>query len=127
MNFNGITLEKLVLIAVIAGLIIGPEKLPAYAEKLAQFVRKAGETLKGARSRMREEIGAEADDLDWRKLDPRQYDPRRIIRDALLDDTPAPRPSGQSAIAEPPAPAAPRVLGREFSRETPPPFDLEAT
>lgn len=127
MNFNGITLEKLVLIAVIAGIIIGPEKLPGYAEKLAQMVRKGGEMLKGARSRMREEIGAEADDLDWRKLDPRQYDPRRIIRDALLDDSPPPRPSGQSAIVEPAKPAVPSVLGREFSRETPPPFDVEAT
>ena len=25
-------------------------------------------------------------DVDWRKLDPRQYDPRTIVRQALLED-----------------------------------------
>ncbi len=40
---------------------------------------------------MREELGPDFDDMDWKKLDPRQYDPRRIIREALQEspDTPA--------------------------------------
>jgi sec-independent protein translocase protein TatB len=28
-------------------------------------------------------LGPEFDEVDWKKLDPRQYDPRRIVRDAL--------------------------------------------
>ena len=40
----------------------------------------------GARDQLREEMGPEIDDVDWRKLDPRQYDPRRIIREALTDE-----------------------------------------
>lgn len=40
----------------------------------------------GAKTQLSEEIGEE---VDWKKLDPRQYDPRKIIRDALADtDTP---------------------------------------
>jgi sec-independent protein translocase protein TatB len=39
-----------------------------------------------AKERMRDEMGPEYDDVDWKKLDPRQYDPRRIIRTALLED-----------------------------------------
>jgi sec-independent protein translocase protein TatB len=35
---------------------------------------------------MREEMGPDFDDIDWKKLDPRQYDPRRIIREALIED-----------------------------------------
>src|SRR4051812_33495770 len=39
----------------------------------------------GASEQMREELGPEFDEIDWRKLDPRQYDPRRIVREALSD------------------------------------------
>jgi sec-independent protein translocase protein TatB len=30
-------------------------------------------------------MGPEYDDIEWKSLDPRQYDPRRIIREALLE------------------------------------------
>ncbi|GAB6858565.1 Sec-independent protein translocase family protein [Microbacterium xylanilyticum] len=106
--FFGITIEKLLVIGVIAALIVGPERLPRYAESFARMVKKAGDYLRGAKERMREEVGPEIDELDWRKLDPRQYDPRRIIRDALLDDTPvAPRPAAPTPPAEPGPAAAP--------------------
>lgn len=120
----GLTFEKLLLIGVLAAFIIGPEKLPGYAEKFARFIRSAGQYMRGAKDRMREEVGPELDDLDWRKLDPRQYDPRRIIRDALLDDTPA--ASAPKAVA-PATPTRTAEPPREFSAENPPPFDPEAT
>ena len=44
-------------------------------------------------------MGADFDDVDWRTLDPRQYDPRRIIREALLDDAPVPTVRAASAAA----------------------------
>ena len=39
-----------------------------------------------AQAQMKDELGEGFEDLDWKKLDPRQYDPRRIIREALLED-----------------------------------------
>jgi sec-independent protein translocase protein TatB len=39
----------------------------------------------GASKQVRNEMGPEFDDIDWSKLDPRQYDPRRIVREALTD------------------------------------------
>ncbi len=66
--FFGLTIEKLMLIGVIAALLIGPERLPKYAETLARFTRRAKETMQGAKTRMREEMGPEFDDVDWRKL-----------------------------------------------------------
>ncbi|MGM1017643.1 MAG: twin-arginine translocase TatA/TatE family subunit [Actinomycetota bacterium] len=129
----GLSFEKLLLIGVIAVLIVGPERLPKYAESFAKLVRKGGEYLRDTRTRVREEMGAEVDDVDWRKLDPRQYDPRRIIRDALFEDDPvAPAAAAATSIREP-APAAPvkpahtpRVRP-EFTRASPPPYDIEAT
>ncbi|MFB7844747.1 Sec-independent protein translocase TatB [Microbacterium sp. NPDC056052] len=150
--FFGITIEKLLVIGVIAALLVGPERLPGYAESFARLVKKAGDYMRGAKDRMREEVGPEIDELDWRKLDPRQYDPRRIIRDALLDDSPAaPTPAAAPAAVEAApaaagsaaallasasamnaasasAEAAPASKGpKVFSAEELPPYDSEAT
>lgn len=94
----GLTWEKLIVILVIAALLIGPERLPRYAEGLAHLVTRGRDYLRGARTRVKDELGDDFDDVDWRTLDPRRYDPRRIIREALLDD--APLPSGP--IGSPP-------------------------
>jgi sec-independent protein translocase protein TatB len=87
--FLGLSFEKVVIIAIIASFVIGPQKLPQYAASLARLVRRVRQMADSAQERVREEMGPEYDDLDWRKLDPRQYDPRRIIREALLDTEPA--------------------------------------
>jgi sec-independent protein translocase protein TatB len=81
---------KLIFIAVLALFLVGPDKLPDYAARLARFVRTARGMLDDAKDRVREELGPDFDEEEWRKLDPRQYDPRRIIRDALLEP-PTPR------------------------------------
>ena len=86
--FFGLTIEKLLLIGLVAALIVGPERLPRYAESLGSFTRRARDWVSSARTRVRDEMGEDFDDVDWRTLDPRQYDPRRIIREALLDDAP---------------------------------------
>ena len=82
----GLTFDKLIIIAVIAVFLVGPDRLPAYAAQLARLVKSLRAMADGAKDRMREEMGPEFDEVDWKKLDPRQYDPRRIIREALLDD-----------------------------------------
>src|SRR6478735_5239743 len=96
----GLTIEKLLLIGVVAALILGPERLPRYAESLAALTKRARTWVSTARTRVRDEMGEDFDDVDWRTLDPRQYDPRRIIREALLDDAPvAPRAAPAAAAA----------------------------
>ncbi len=128
----GLTFEKMLLIGVIAALLIGPERLPRYAESFARIVRRVGEYLRDAKGRVREEMGPEIDEVDWRKLDPRQYDPRRIIRDALFDDGAAPVATATATaapvVAERPVPAFAGGKSRpEFGRDNPPPYDSEAT
>jgi sec-independent protein translocase protein TatB len=97
--FNGLTFEKLLLVAVVAVFLVGPDRLPHYAAQLAKLVRTVRDFANSAKTRMKDEMGPEFDEVDWKRLDPRQYDPRRIIREALLDDSPA----TPSAVA----PAAP--------------------
>lgn len=108
--------EALVLL-VIALLVIGPERLPGYAEQLGRWARSARDVAAGTRRELSAELGA---DLDWEKLDPRRYDPRRIVRDALLDEPQADDPSDAVTGGVPPRQVP---LGEGEAA----PFDDEAT
>jgi len=116
----GLSFEKLFIIAIIAVILLGPERLPYYASQLAKLVRGMRDLANGAKERMREEMGPDFDEVDWKKLDPRQYDPRRIIREALIDDEPVPviKPVTESAYAQ-------RMRVQREGK--PAPFDSEAT
>lgn len=87
-RMGGLTFDKLLIIGVIAVFVLGPERLPHYASQLGRLVRSLRDIANGAKDRMRTEVGPEFDEVDWKKLDPRQYDPRRIIREALSDVDP---------------------------------------
>jgi sec-independent protein translocase protein TatB len=82
----GLTFDKLIILGIIAVFLLGPERLPYYASKLATLVRSIRGMMSGAKDRLREEMGPDFDEVDWQKFDPRKYDPRRIIRDALLEE-----------------------------------------
>lgn len=82
----GLSSEKILILLVLAVFILGPERLPQYARAFAQFIKKMRAMANSAQAQMKDELGEGFEDLDWKKLDPRQYDPRRIIREALLED-----------------------------------------
>jgi sec-independent protein translocase protein TatB len=137
----GLTFDKLLIIAIIAVFLLGPDRLPYYASQLARLVKSLRAMANGAKDRMREEMGPDFDDIDWKKLDPRQYDPRRIIREALIDDDPPTRVRPPAAAAAGAAaegdllstPQAPRPESayaqrqRKLSKAAGPPHDSEAT
>ncbi|MEY3889258.1 MAG: hypothetical protein RI931_380 [Actinomycetota bacterium] len=73
----------------------------------------------GAKVQLSNEIGEE---LDWKKLDPRQYDPRRIIREALSEDLETAPVANATALNKPKIQVQPRLTAGEQA-----PFDNEAT
>lgn len=125
----GLTFEKLLLIGIIAVFLLGPEKLPHYAAQLGRLVRQLRDMANGAKDRMKDEMGPDFDDVDWKKLDPRQYDPRRIIREALTEDEPVKAQSATVSRAGPNPDSAylQRKRAREGALTGPAPFDSEAT
>ncbi len=77
----------------------------------------------GAKNRMREELGPDFDDMDWKKLDPRQYDPRRIIREALQEG-PATEAEAAAEAAEPVVMESAYAKRKRLAQEgKPAPFD----
>jgi sec-independent protein translocase protein TatB len=119
-----LTFDKLLVLGVLAVLLLGPERLPRYAAQFARMIRSLRRLADDAKDRMREEMGPDFDEVDWKRLDPRQYDPRRIIREALLDDAddqPMPKAVGRSAQS-----ASEEFAGLQ-AQQLPVPFDDEAT
>ena len=129
----GINGGEFLVLLVVALVILGPERLPHYAEQLASLVKSARRFAKGAQAQMREELGPEFDDIDWQKLDPRQYDPRRIVRDALSeaweddDDAPARPASGSTAAGGRTGVDLGKKSARPAAEPSPVPYDEDAT
>ncbi len=126
----GINGGELLVLLLVAALVIGPERLPAYAEQLAGWVRRLRDVVRDTRRRVDDELGDVAGEVDWAALDPRRYDPRRIVRDALLDDVTPSRAAGATGVAG--AATAAGGVRTASARPTaawsgPAPFDDEAT
>lgn len=149
----GINGGEFIVLLIVAAVVIGPERLPGYAEQLAGFVRSARTMLTSAKTRVDSEFSEELGDVDWSSLDPRRYDPRRIVRDALMEDeglglgaiigsqglNNQRAATGRSATAAgqnsqsgldataPSRPAHPPTDGEQAENDAPVPFDDEAT
>lgn len=107
----GLSIDKLLVVAIVAALIIGPARLPGYAQRLGEIVRGLRSFLDAARARAEVETGLSKE--DWESMDPRRYDPRRIVREALAEPEPEPKPEADAAVASmAPAPAAPEPDAR---------------
>ena len=104
-DING---SEFLLILVVAVLVIGPERLPKYAAQLGAWVRTMREFLRTAKERVDAELGEQAADVDWTALDPRRYDPRRIVREALTDVVDVDDPLGLKGTS----PGGPTANGR---------------
>ncbi|WP_062387420.1 twin-arginine translocase TatA/TatE family subunit [Demequina iriomotensis] len=107
LDINGGELLILVLVAIV---VIGPERMPEYAKQLRSLVVRGRDMFQSSKATIKAEVGTE---VDWSQLDPRQYDPRRIVRDALNEPSP---PAGAAAARR----ATQAVPGKA-------PFDDEAT
>lgn len=110
----GVNGGELIILLLVVALVVGPERLPGYAEQLGRWARGLRGYLQDARRRVEDEVGEQG--LDWEALDPRRYDPRRIVREALLDE-PSASPQGRAATSE----------TRQAPLDGPAPYDDEAT
>ncbi|MFI8565548.1 twin-arginine translocase TatA/TatE family subunit [Rhodococcus sp. NPDC078407] len=84
----GLTFEKLFLVAVIAGFVLGPQRLPGYAHQLTRAVRGVRHFVDTTRSAAEAEMGVPLRRSEWESMDLRQYDPRRIVSEALRETEP---------------------------------------
>jgi sec-independent protein translocase protein TatB len=116
--FDSIGWGEVLVIALAALFIFGPERLPTLTKDAAAGLKRLRRAMRDIRGQMDESLGDEFAEL--RELDLRRYHPRTFIRDQLFgdddedDDIPL-RAPGLDAVARP------------RDRATPPPFDYDAT
>ena len=107
----GISAPEFIVLLAVAAVVLGPERMPHYAQQLGRLVRELRRMAQGASQQVRSEMGPEFDDIDWRKFDPRQYDPRRIVREALADSFDPDDPLGLRDLDKPVSPGGPQTWG----------------
>lgn len=111
----GLSIEKIIVLAVVALFVLGPDRLPAAAAWIGHTVRRGKTVLADAQHRIQDELGPDYDRIreplqelraplqELRSL----RDPRRALLNNLLDP-PAPSPpppaAGPPTVSTPPAP-----------------------
>jgi len=121
--FDSIGWGEVLVIALAALFIFGPERLPHLAKDAAAGLKKLREAISGVREQMHESLGDDMPDL--RDLDLRQYHPKTFLRTQLLgDDDDFSAPVRQASVA---SGAGAVAAARPRDHATPPPFDPDAT
>jgi sec-independent protein translocase protein TatB len=95
----GVGLPELAVIAFVAVLVFGPDKLPEFARQAGRMARKVREFANDARDELREELGPEFADLDFKDLDPRTIVRKHII-EAMNEDPDGPVTASVTPLAE---------------------------
>ena len=109
----GVGILEMAVIALVAIVVFGPDKVPELAKQAGAMLRKAKEFANSARDDLREELGPEYADLELRDLDPRTI-VRKHIMEAMED-------TGNDA-------AKPKRRGlRPLVEGELPPYDVDAT
>ena len=107
----GVGLQEMVVIAFVAVLVFGPDRLPDLARQAGRMARQLRSFAHAARDELRTELGPEYSDLQLRDLDP-----RTIVRKHIME-----------AMNEPDDAATDRRRARPLRADETPPFDLDAT
>jgi sec-independent protein translocase protein TatB len=82
--FDSIGWGEIVVLALAALFIFGPDRLPGLAKEAAGALKHIRTALRDVRGQVHENLGDEFDDL--RDLDLRRYHPKTFLRDQLLKD-----------------------------------------
>ena len=109
-----LSLTKLMVLAILAVVIFGPDQLPKVAAQAGRTLRELRRMAEGARRDLTEGLGPEFQDFDIADLHPRNF-----VRKHLLDE-PEPDP-----VISPPA--AETAHATALAPGETPPYDSEAT
>jgi sec-independent protein translocase protein TatB len=108
---------EFIALAILALIILGPEKLPRYAAEAARVLRRVRQMANEARADVRRELGPEFGDLSLRDLNPRS-----VVRKHLLDPVDLDAVDGATQ-----RPRSPSRGADTAGSATPPPYDPDTT
>ena len=109
---------KLLVLAVIALVIFGPNELPKIASQAGRALRDLRKIAEGAKNDLREGLGPEFSDFELEDLNP-----KRFVQKHFLDDL----NGGSAAASATQAPQPARANSTLLAPGECPPFDPDAT
>ena len=112
-----LSLPKLLVLAVIALVIFGPNELPKLASQAGRALRDLRRVADGAKNDLREGLGPEFADFEIEDLNPRHFVQKHLLSEMDLNGS----TNGHAATATATAANGTLLPGEE------PPFDMEAT
>ena len=112
-----LSIPKLLVLAVIALVIFGPNELPKIASQAGRALRDLRKIAEGAKNDLREGLGPEFADFEIKDLNP-----KRFVQKHLFDDI-----NGESAQTAAQSPRQARANGTLLAPGERPPFDPDAT
>ena len=114
-----LSLPKLLILAVIALVIFGPNELPKIAAQAGRALRDLRKIAEGAKNDLREGLGPEFSDFDIEDLNPKRFVAKHLFDDVNGDNGSA------GAAASAPLPA--RAAGPLLAPGERAPYDPDAT
>ena len=114
-----LSIGKLLILAVIALVIFGPNELPKIASQAGRALKDLRRIAEGAKNDLREGLGPEFADLELEDLHP-----KRFVQKHLFDDLNGDNARAGAAAAAPPGPARAGTLLAPGERA---PYDPDAT
>jgi sec-independent protein translocase protein TatB len=107
----GIGPLELVVIAIVAVLVFGPDRLPEFARTAGRLLRQVRQMVTNAQNDLRSELGPEFADLELQDLNPRNFVRKHLLEGAddddkpvstdFMDSTPQRLPAGERAPFDP--------------------------
>lgn len=124
-----LSITKLLVLAVIALVIFGPNELPKIASQAGRALRDLRRIAEGAKADLREGLGPEFQDFDFDDLNPRRFVQKHLLEDTNSVTPAAATVNGTAANgAGVNGAAATNGSGaRTLQQDENPPFDAEAT
>ncbi|MGH3505150.1 MAG: sec-independent translocase [Nocardioidaceae bacterium] len=84
-----IGVPELMVLAIVAVFVFGPDKLPEMAHQAAKLVKGARRFVASARAQVADELGPEYANMDLNDLNPRKLVQKHLLDDLDDDETPA--------------------------------------
>jgi sec-independent protein translocase protein TatB len=92
-----LSLPKLLILAVLALVVFGPNELPKMAAQAGRVLRELRRIAEGAKADLREGLGPEFSDFDLDDLHPRRFVQKHLFGPGL-DETEASDPGSAAAL-----------------------------
>ncbi|MFG1620307.1 sec-independent translocase [Kribbella sp. NPDC049227] len=110
----GIGPLELVVIAIVAVLVFGPDRLPEFARTAGRLLRQVRQMVSNAQNDLRNELGPEFADLELQDLNPKNFVRKHLLEGSddfddekptstpdFMDSAPDRLPAGQKAPFDP--------------------------